>query len=130
MMNVMNELFLTKLGFDYSDFKLIKMDMMNELYKVILNDIDCGLVYISMVEDNDLYERVPLLREIILKDETLDFFILTNGLKLIFVLTDHNGSLLPQTIDINNNPNILEMTCSKHFIKKLISNRGVNYYHD
>jgi len=125
-MDFIKDVMIGKLQYNANDFKLLQSDNMNDLYKMIFNDIECGLLFISSKDTLD--RETQILSTMIQKDSTLDFFILTNVKDTVVVFTDHKNTLVPQYIDMSKGLNLMELICGKPFMKNLISNRGVEYY--
>lgn len=106
-----------------NDLTLLEGTNENALLKIKFNDVDCGLLMITT--DDDLNRKAIILSNVI-KQTTFDFFILLNPNDLVIMFTDHQGNLFPQHISTENK-NMVELVCSKPFLKNLIANRGVEY---
>ncbi len=105
------------------DLTLLESTNENALLKVKFNDVDCGLLMLTT--DCDLNRKAIILSNTI-KNTIFDFFILMNVDNIIVMFTDHQGNLFPQHISTKNE-NMVELVCSKPFLKNLIANRGVEY---
>jgi len=112
------------MGFEKSDISLIEKSETDVLFKVILNNIECGLLSITTKESLD---RSSIILSNFIKKTIFDFFIILNEKDLVMMFTDHKGTLMPQYISLKNT-NQIELICGKPFIKNLIANRGVEFY--
>lgn len=115
---------LGMMNYDKSDFMLIEKTETDLMINIKLNDIECGLLFITL---NESLDRPSIILSNFIKKTKFDFFILFNDKDLVVMFTDHRDRLIPQYIPLKNE-NQIKLICGKPFIKNLIANRGVEYY--
>jgi hypothetical protein len=124
LQTLLDDVILKTLKYEKSDFKILDWNDEVWLFSIHLNDVFCGMLCLSTKED--LAYQTKILTHQIMNSE-LDFIILMNDKNAVIVMTDHSRSIIPQYVPTNNR-NLLELVCSKPFMKNLIANRGVEYY--